>query len=194
VAAAQYAAANSPGCYATINPNIHQVLARRVNRVVENPKNTTTDAEIARRCWIPIDLDPVRPAGTSSSEPQKEAALVKSRDVFKWLKEHGFAEPIVCDSGNGVHLLVRDDRPNTDAARDEVARFLEVLAKEFNDDVITVDVSVCNAARILRVAGTMNRKGDHHPRYPHRLSRLLTIPESLQKIAETKLENTGAPL
>jgi hypothetical protein len=51
------------------------------------------------------------------------------------------------------------------------------LHEKFSDDVIGVDTSVHNAARIMRVAGTMNCKGDNHPKYPHRMAKILSAPK-----------------
>jgi hypothetical protein len=54
------------------------------------------------------------------------------------------------------------------------------LANRFKDKHIKVDESVFNAARIIRLAGTMNRKGDNLPKYPHRPCRILYIPNNLK--------------
>lgn len=51
------------------------------------------------------------------------------------------------------------------------------LAERFNDAVTHIDTTVCNAARIMRIPGTLNAKGDNTPERPHRPARLLSVPE-----------------
>ena len=84
------------------------------------------------------------------------------------------------DSGNGAHLLLPFDYSNNEHAKNLASNILKGLAKRFNDSQIKVDESVFNAARIMRLPGTMNRKGDHLPKYPHRLCKLLHVPHALR--------------
>jgi hypothetical protein len=51
------------GVYVTLNVVNPELLARAANRTKEFAKKTTSDSEILRRRWLPIDLDPKRPAG-----------------------------------------------------------------------------------------------------------------------------------
>ena len=46
------------GCYVTINPYTHALLARAANRIIKRPKNTTSDADIVRRVGLVFDADP----------------------------------------------------------------------------------------------------------------------------------------
>ena len=180
VQAARLAAQKSSGAYCTINVCNPQLLSRRANRAVPFAKLTTSDGDILRRQYLPIDLDPERPAGTSSSDEQHEAAIERSRDVFRFLQQQNFGSPIIIDSGNGAHLLLPFDYPNDENSKNLAFNVLKSLAKCFNDAQIKVDESVFNAARIMRLPGTMNRKGDDLPKYPHRSCRILHIPDSLK--------------
>lgn len=103
-----------PGIYVTVNPVRPDLLARARNRTLTYAKHTTADTDIDRRCWLLIDLDPVRPAGVSSTDAEHRAALDLARDVRAFLLELGFptGSIISADSGNGAHLLVRIDLPN----------------------------------------------------------------------------------
>src|SRR5947209_16091184 len=49
--------------YTTLNPVHPDLLARSCNRVKGRAKHTTSDADITRRVWLPIDCDATRPAG-----------------------------------------------------------------------------------------------------------------------------------
>src|SRR5258708_15437072 len=53
------------GVYATINPVNPDLLARAANRAKPWARHTTSDTDIVRRRFLPLDFDPVRPAGIS---------------------------------------------------------------------------------------------------------------------------------
>ncbi len=125
---------------------------------------------------MPVDLDPVRLAGISSTDEEKKVALYRAREVKDHLRKQGWSEPIVGDSGNGAHLLYRVDVPNDQESSELVKGVLETLAFKFDDKAVKLDTSVHNAARIWKLYGTTARKGDNVPQRPHRTSRLLKVP------------------
>ncbi|MBL9094027.1 MAG: hypothetical protein JNL96_22605 [Planctomycetaceae bacterium] len=170
------------GVYVTLNPVIPSLLARAVNRLREFTKHTTGDAEIAERRWLPLDFDPVRPAGISSTDGEHEAALAKARECRKHLLSLGFAKQslVLADSGNGAHLLCRIELPNDDVARDLVKSCIDAVATKFSDEVVKVDRTTYNAARIWKVPGTLACKGDHTDDRPHRLARLVSVPKKIE--------------
>ncbi|QYZ78233.1 hypothetical protein E2N92_01705 [Methanofollis formosanus] len=168
------------GTYVTLNVVDPALLARRANRVkmrLTRSDPTTSDADILRRRWLPIDLDPVRPSGVSSTEAEHAAALQRAETIARWLAEQGFSDPIMADSGNGAHLLYAIDLPNDEAATALVKRVLVTLDALFSDDLVTVDTANFNAARIWKLYGTCSRKGDHTPDRPHRRAKILLAPD-----------------
>ena len=177
IEAVRIASKFSGGIYMPINVLNPALIARRSNRATEYAKLTTADCDIIRRQFIPIDLDPIRSSGVSSTDEQHEAALNKARTIHKWIIKEKWPEPIFCDSGNGAHLLLPIDLPNNEESTVFVQNMLYGLHENFSDDVIVVYTSVHNAARIMRVPGTMNCKGDNHPKYPHRMAKILSIPK-----------------
>lgn len=180
-AAAQWSG-GAEGVYVTLNPCAQALLARAANRVVERAPTTTRDADVLRRRWVLIDLDPRRAAGISSTDAEHAAALGRAGDIQGWLAERDWPAPILADSGNGAHLLYRLDLPNDEEAGALVRRVLEALALVFDDDDVTVDTSVFNAARISKVYGTLAAKGDSTPERPHRLARILEAPAEPQVV------------
>jgi hypothetical protein len=105
------------GIYFTPNPVNSALLARRANRLDYAEKNATTnDQHIFRRHWFLVDSDADRPSGISATDAEKAAALKKAREIYGFLKERGWPEPVVADSGNGYHLLYRIDLPASDGA------------------------------------------------------------------------------
>src|SRR5437016_4334513 len=59
VQAAEQMSGKAPGVYATLNPCNPALLARSANRLKERVKTTTSDSDIVRRYWFPLDFDPV---------------------------------------------------------------------------------------------------------------------------------------
>src|SRR5215208_3057138 len=159
--------------YVTLNEVDPALLARASNRARKVYKEpTTSDGDIVRRRWLPLDFDPVRPSGVSATHEEKKAALSRTREVRDYLREQGWPEPVVGDSGNGAHLLYRVDLQNDRESSDLVKGVLDCLAFKFNDELVKVDTAVHNAARIWKLYGTTARKGDDTEVRPHRASKL----------------------
>jgi hypothetical protein len=178
-----------PGAYVTLNPTKPALLARACNRIGTRAKVTTSDPDILRRCFLLIDIDPVRPAGISSTDAEHEAALARITDVVTWLTHtHHWPAPILADSGNGAHALYRIELPNDDASRDLLKAVLEVLALKFNDGVVVIDTTMYNAGRITKLYGTLVMNGDDMPDRPHRRSAILMPPPELIVVTGEQLE------
>jgi hypothetical protein len=182
------------GIYVTLNPVRPELLARAANRtrVAGKRDALTSDGDIRHRRWLPLDFDPVRPSGISATAHEKARAWERAREAVGWLRDLGWPAPVLADSGNGAHVLYRIDLPNDDASRELVRRCLETLALRLGDQVVALDTSVYNAARLWRLYGTMSRKGDHTPDRPHRRTQLLEVPEQLEPVPLRLLEALAA--
>jgi hypothetical protein len=168
------------GVYVTLNEINPALLSRRANRVkmkLGRKDATTADADIIRRRWLPVDLDPVRPSGVSSTDEEHAAAISKAEWIAAFLETVGFPSPVLADSGNGAHLLYAIDLPNDDDATVLVKECLATLDALFSDDSVAVDTANYNAARIWKLYGTVSRKGDDTPDRPHRMARIIDAPE-----------------
>ena len=167
--------------YFTLNCIEESCYSReQCEKVVWKPKNTTTDNDIKGRYWILIDLDPKRPAGTSSSNEEYEKAHIKAVEVYRYLMDMGFYEPVVCSSGNGWHLLLPCKIGISTETNDVVNKFLKVLSMLFTDDSIDIDVKVGNPARICKLYGTMAKKGTNIPERPHRMAKIVKTPTEIK--------------
>ncbi len=162
--------------YITLNPVDPQLLSRYSNRLEANANATTTDKDVIRRRWLLIDLDPVRPSGTSATNTQLDAAGNKAREIESYLMGIGWPKSVVALSGNGYHLLYAIDLPNDAASTALVKTVLQALGERFDDAKTKVDRSVFNAARICKLYGTVANKGDHTAAAPWRLSCLMVTP------------------
>ena len=168
--------ASGAAVYISLNPVDPQLLSRYANRVESYATSTTTDKQVTQRRLLLIDLDPVRPSGTSATDIQLEAAWVKAMAVYDYLVSMEWAAPIVAKSGNGYHLVYAINLPNNDESTLIVKSVLLALGERFDDPYIKVDRSVFNAARICKLYGTVANKGDHTATTPWRLSSILEAP------------------
>ena len=163
------------GVYYVLNKTNPALLGRAYNRLKEYTEHTTSDNHIVGRRWFPVDLDPVRPAGISSSDGEHAEAIQRARTIAADMEKE-WDRPIIADSGNGAHLLYPIDLPNNQEALAFVTGALAELDRRYSDDAVKVDVTSANAARIWKAYGTVARKGDSIPGRPHRLSRIIEVP------------------
>jgi hypothetical protein len=175
--------------YFTLNPVLPELLARSANRVKDWVKSTTSDGQIVMRLWLPIDFDPHRPSDISSTDEEHQKAIAKAVEAKEWLTLSGWANPILADSGNGCHVLYRVDLPNDLDATNSLRDCLNALAFQFDDEAVAVDTGNFNAARIWKVYGTLACKGDSIPKRPHRLSRILDVPDSVEVVPLSLLQS-----
>lgn len=182
--------------YVTMNPVNKELLARAPNRLITRAKITTTDAEIIRRVWLLIDLDPVRKAGTSSTDAEHQCAFDMAERVRAFLTEQRWPEPVVADSGNGAHLLYKIELPNDTGSTTLLKNILHVLARRFDDETATVDTCVYNAARITKLYGTMACKGQNTEERPHRPSMFVSrpLPEDMNIVPTELMKALAAQL
>ena len=171
------------GIYIIPNPINPALLARAANRArdVGERDPLTGDNDIVSRRWFMIDADPCRPAGISSTADQHELAIERVRQIRTVLSADGWADPILADSGNGGHLMYPIDLPRDDSG--VMKRALEALAVRFDDEAVSIDLTVFNPARIWKLYGTISRKGDSLPDRPHRLARILEAPTILTSVS-----------
>ena len=173
---------NNANVYIVLNAINEACYSRDQRDKFISGKTSTSDNDIVGRDWILVDLDPVRPKGTSSTDEQIIKAKEKCLSVRKFLHEQGFTKPIVAFSGNGYHLLYKIAMKPTDETRDLLKQFLEALDELFSDDDINIDRVNFNAARVCKLYGTMAQKGMNTEDRPHRMSRILTVPEEIKPV------------
>ena len=176
------------GVYFTLNPLNADLLARAANRVKTAMKgDLATDADVVRRRWILVDVDPIRVGGVSATDSEKSKAWETTGRVRAYLTDLVWPSPAVADSGNGFHLLFRVDLPADDGGL--VRGILEALAAQFDDGEVRIDVRVHNPSRVTKVYGTLARKGDSTTERPHRATAVLELPDSLEVVDERLLRN-----
>jgi P4 family phage/plasmid primase-like protien len=155
------------------------------------PGGAAGNASIARRLWLPEDIDPSRPRGTTATDEQKACAREMADRIMEFWMERGVT-PRIVDSGNGYQVLVPINLPNDADSEALVKRVLEAHRQTFATPGAKLD-SLYDAPRIMRVPGFKNWKGDG----PHRVATLLgeasglATKEMLEAIAPPPPEAAG---
>lgn len=140
------------GIYMTVNPCTPQMRAIS-DEQLKPVKARTTDKFIDRIENFFIDIDPVRPAGTSSSVDQLSFALEKAYEVRDFLP--GKDNCMFALSGNGYHLTYKADGVSTE----NIKKIIQFVSEKFSDEYIGIDTVVFNPARLTKAYGTTARKG-----------------------------------
>lgn len=167
--------------YFTLNSVSEACYSREQrDRIIDRPKNTTSDNDIVRRNWFLIDIDSKRSTGVSATDKEKKESFLVGRKIYRFMRDLGFAEPVSADSGNGLHLLYKIDLPNDVESRTLIKNSLEVLDIYFSTPNAEVDKTVFNASRITKLYGTKAVKGQDTEERPHRVSSIINVPITLE--------------
>ena len=153
------------------------------NKIIVRPKQTCNDSMMVARDYVCIDLDSVRLSGTNATDEQIAYTKATANKVYKYLKDVGMNAPVVVFSSNGVHLYLRCAMRNTDENTNLVKRFLKALAMMFSDEHTSVDTSVYNIGRIMRLPSTCSSKGNTmDSTRPQRMCEFVKVPEESNKV------------
>jgi hypothetical protein len=190
------------GTYITVNPvkpGVPKQKGLAKNRMYAHVASRTKDEDIEKRPWFILDIDPVREPQTSASDRQKGAACwCKTVAVGSLRREWGMPEPVIADSGNGYYALYRTDEPNNRETDELFRNATKAVAAKFSmKDVAGIDPVTHNASRLIKLFGTMARKGPNTAKTPHRFSGLGGVPKNLHVLTREKLHELinalGAP-
>lgn len=146
-------------------------------------RNAARDEDVERRRWLLVDVDSKREGGCCATDEQKEFAWDVLRRCQASVEAYGLTGWKVVDSGNGYHLYIPIDLPNDDKAKEGHKALLRGLQHRCGKDGASVDPTTYNAARIMRVPGTLCRKGDHTAERPHRWAKIRSDLQPVSKAA-----------
>lgn len=157
--------ANCRGVYFLPNP----ISLEATNRLVNGGK-CATDADVIRRRWVLVDIDPVRPKDSNATQAERDSAWRVTKNCHALLEALGWKSPIVASSGNGWHLCYPVDLPNDDEKRESIKSLLAGLQERCGRGGANVDMKTYNASRIWKLYGTTPAKGTHTDDRPQRQS------------------------
>jgi len=140
-----------PAVFVSLNPLAPSAtVTNRLHELIR-PVRDCRRAEVVRRRWFPIDIDPRRPPNCSSTEQEHAAAFATANRIREWLAGLGWPEPLIADSGNGAHLLYRVNLPHDAASTRLIELGLAALALRFSDQRVEVDASVGDGTRLWKL-------------------------------------------
>ncbi|MBI5531799.1 MAG: hypothetical protein HY898_03730 [Deltaproteobacteria bacterium] len=191
--------------YVGIQPRPRRLLGRAPN-VVRPLRNGAARKDIELITATVIDIDPVRPKDTASTEQELGGALAAAELAIAWCESEGLLRPRLMMSGNGAQLwfalpptpLQGDRRERIQAG---LKGFEAAVRRRVQGEQVHVD-SIHDVARIIKVIGTVSQKGDGQGDRPHRVSAALAgfervedgrLAERLDKPAEQGKIDAPAP-
>ena len=164
------------------------------DRISTRPKSTTSDNEILARKWCLIDIDCEKPSDTNSTDEEKELAKVVVNNVYKFLRDEGFEQPVICDSANGFHLLYKQAMISNSENTETMKNFLKVLDMYFSTDKVKIDCSTFNPSRICKLYGVISRKGADTKERPQRESKFVRVPREVKVTPNEYFEKVASYL
>jgi P4 family phage/plasmid primase-like protien len=180
--------------YWTANPVSDALLSRQPKNKIDFVADASSDNNVTRRLWLPVDIDPLRPSGVSATKLEKKLALDVANALMDKLMDLGFPEACMVGgtSGNGYHILIRIDLPNDAESRDLIKKCLAAMHGLVGTGKVEIDPKVFNAARIIKSYGTMSCKGINTGDRPWRWSKLTIVPENVTVVGRELLDQLAA--
>ncbi len=179
---AAYSLSDGAGVYWTINP------------CRPGCKSMPRTGDALSRRWLLIDVDRKHAKGdpdTNASEAEKLLVTEVAYRASDYLFELDWPNPVMTDSGNGNHLYYRVDLSNDPLSRSILKAVLAELKSRFDTPAAEIDGKVIDARRISKLPGTWARKGPHTNERPHRLARLVYVPDPIEVITLEQLQAAG---
>ncbi len=134
------------------------------------------DSDIGHYTRIVFDFDPIRPIGQPSTNGELSLALAARNNFVQAMRAVSWPMPATAMSGNGAHAMFRCLVPATPDFREMLSTLYRGLQAEFSTEQVLFDPTVRNPARIWRLYGSINRKGDPTAERPHRQAQII-IPD-----------------
>ena len=152
------------GTYATVNPANKTEFPRGLLTSTGLTKDEHIPGELCS--FLLLDIDPIKnnpPLGScNATVDERDSALAAGDFINQVLEYLGLRATLIVSSGNGFHGLY----PVNGITKAQHKQILRFIAKEWNKigpsellDKVNVDKSVYNPARLMRVPGTLGRKG-----------------------------------
>lgn len=186
-------------CRADEKNNVYMTLNRlkdgcdgwaQSGQFVDRADTTASDNDIEYYRWLMIDIDPKRVKNTSSTKEELQGSRLLAKRILDYLTERGWPLPVIAHSGNGTHIMYRIDIPNDKDGKGKglMQNALKALNMLFADDEQEVDMTTFNPARICKLYGTVAKKGANKKDRPHRLSKVLRVPDKIEFVDTRYIE------
>ena len=171
------------GVYFIPNPVHQDLLARCPNRAEEmagGRVKLTKDTDVLERRYLIVDLDRVEDTDQSATDAEVQDAIDAADVIAAEFQADGWRKPLRVMSGNGVHLFFPLTTPLPAKFPAHEPDHLKAVLALYGDwrfrDRVKVDGVTYNANRIIKLPGTWAKKGTATADRPHRLAKILEIP------------------
>ncbi len=168
--------------YTTIN----RFEGQATNRI-SNTAKAVSNADITHRKRLFFDFDPVRKPKTPSSDPQLDEAKARARLFMRDRQAEGWPDPVIAMSGNGYHLQYRISFESTVVSSNALSELYAAWKLKYSDSAVGFDQGVHNAARIARLYGSENMKGQPSEWLPFRHSKIIEMPPTYRTLSGVDL-------
>ena len=148
--------------------NLYTSINRPFSDLTSQASRPFRNVDIETVTRIPFDFDPVCKAGAPSSQRELEATRMICGRLVSTLENMGWPMPALGCSGNGTHAIYRANLPNSAETQEQLRMIYRYLQIAYSTPDVRFDPSVCNAGRILRAYGSVNRKGRARRGRPYR--------------------------
>ena len=137
-------------CYAGIQPRDESLM---------NGTRSGENGDVQTMEKLYVDLDPVRPNKTNSTDKEKAEALTVAKQIQKDFEEQGYQVPVIGDSGNGYWVFFSiPEIEISDENRSHVAAKLKAWGQDINTkystEAVDVDNGIYDLRRVTKVFGT----------------------------------------
>jgi hypothetical protein len=129
------------------------------------PGGRVTKRVITHRCFVPIDIDAVRPETDGvklmATDEELQHACRVALNVMDWLIGNGVPPTsmyLLC-SGNGYQVMIRTDVEESPEVESIIRLLLNTIAEEFSNGHAKVE-AFPDSTRLMRFPLTWNRKSD----------------------------------
>ena len=141
--------------------------------------DTVTDDGIIGIDRIPVDMDVQTALGPkiSSSNEEHDKAIDRATEVFESLTTRGFTGLSLIDSGNGAHVIIKVE--TLPVTSDLPKRVIKKLGELFDSERVKVDQTTYSLSQIIKLPGTVAKKGNSTDDRPHRRSKILSQSEDM---------------
>ena len=185
---------NRRNVYITLQEIDEACYSREQRDCFMKSDTSTSDPDTVGYDWLFIDIDPDRVSKVSSTDAQLETAKNVAKQVYDFMAKVGFEKPVVAMSGNGYHLLYKINLAFTKEREKLIEDCMKVLDMYFTVKDAKIDVSNFNPSRICKLYGTLAQKGANTKERPHRMSKILNVPEEIKETDVAYLEKLAAKL
>jgi hypothetical protein len=157
-------------------------------------EKAANNGHILRRTTFVLDLDHAGHAiDQMATEAEREPVMEAAAAAVDLTTAAGWPSPVVVDSGNGCQLLWRVDLPTDKLTQKTLAQCLKVLASKLDTEGAKVDTATHAAKQLIKLPGTMVRKGPNTPDRPHRMSRIVYAPRTLEVVGWELIQALAGP-